>query len=87
MVDILAYRHMPFSTELAANVDILKTIYNDASDIKTRSFTFISLLLLHLYSPCCPAILSLAPFSTLSWSLYHSTCPSCSSSYRCCYGS
>ena len=38
MVDILDYRTMPFSTELSVNVDIVKTIYNHSTDIKTRTF-------------------------------------------------
>lgn len=38
MVDILEYRHMPFSTELAANMDIVNAIYNHSSDIKTSTF-------------------------------------------------
>ncbi|WP_145409450.1 spore germination protein [Paenibacillus xylanexedens] len=42
MVDILDYRDMPFSTELAANVDIIKKIYNNSSDIKTRTFPLAS---------------------------------------------
>lgn len=38
MVDILDYRQMPFSTELADNIEIVKKIYNDSADIKTRTF-------------------------------------------------
>ncbi|WP_434751930.1 spore germination protein [Paenibacillus amylolyticus] len=38
MVDVLDYRDMPFSTELTVNVDIVKTIYNHSTDIKTRTF-------------------------------------------------
>ncbi|MHA7965506.1 spore germination protein [Paenibacillus sp. CAU 1782] len=38
MVDIMEYRHMPFSSELADNVEIIKAIYNDSVDIKTRTF-------------------------------------------------
>lgn len=38
MVDILKYRDMPFSTELAANIDLVTTIYNNSTDVKTRTF-------------------------------------------------
>ncbi|WP_338554766.1 spore germination protein [Paenibacillus sp. KS-LC4] len=38
MVDIMDYRLMPFSTELAANIEILNTIYNGSVDIKSRTF-------------------------------------------------
>ncbi|MDT0121997.1 spore germination protein [Paenibacillus sp. RRE4] len=38
MVDVLDYRTMSFSTELSVNVDIVKTIYNHSTDIKTRTF-------------------------------------------------
>lgn len=38
MVDVLDYRTMPFSTVLSENVDIVQTIYNHSTDIKTRTF-------------------------------------------------
>lgn len=38
MAGVLEYRDMPFSPRLADNMDIIKKIYSDSSDVKTRTF-------------------------------------------------